>query len=271
MPPRIGPEREEVMRRLEAAAKFLDELMEKAQREGTPEQRQLAVRKGQRIIDAIAKKATEISRMGEPEPWMTAPTKQRVAAAGEAPVRTVVGIDGVNHRWEWPVAQVHKMGLVRADPTVSATRLSQCFYRLGRQTATMDYSGAVTASDPTSRTPIGEHQEGAWGEFAFVMKRLTALERVWAWALVIQAPFTGEAEAPKPAQLAARVYDIRTPQLARYLAFGVLITTMDRIHAAYKHFDLQQRQRDPNIRARMLEEFNKHTQRVPQTRVRMPT
>lgn len=274
MPPRIGEDRVEVMQRLEAAAKMLDKTLERAQRDGTPEQKQMAVRAGRRLAEAIAKKAMELTRLGEREPWVTAPTKQRVEQAGEVPIRTIVnanGDAGVNHRWEWPVAQLHKMGLVRADPTISATRLSKCFYRLGRQPATMDYNGAVTATDPTSRAPILEHQEGAWGEFAFVMKRLTPLERVWAWALVIQAPLVGEAEPPKPANLASRTFDVRTPQLARYLAYGILITTMDRIHSAYQHFDLQQRQRDPQLRAKVLEEYSKHIERVPQSRIKAPT
>ena len=158
MPPRIGEDREQVMRRLEAAAKTLEETLERAQRDGTPEQKQLAVRTGRRLAEAIAKKATQLARIGDPEPWITAPTQQRVAQAGESPVRTVVGPEGVNHRWEWPVAQIHKMGLVKADPTISATRLSKCFYRLGRQPATMDYNGSVAATDPSAKLPILERQ-----------------------------------------------------------------------------------------------------------------
>lgn len=267
----LTAERVAVLERLEGIAKHLDEVLEKAQREGTPEQKQLAVRKGQRLITAIAKKAQAITRIGEPEPWMTAPTRERVEQAGEAPVRTLVGAEGVSHRWQWPVQILHNFGMLKPEAVMAATRLNTTYYRLGKQPATMDYAGALQATDPTTRLPILEHQEGAWGEFAFVMKRLTTMERCWVWALVLQAPFNGEAEAPNAATLATRVFEVRTVQLARYLSYGILIATLDRVQSAYQHFDIQRRQRDATSRQRMIEEHAKHIERVPQTRVRLPT
>src|SRR5262245_2805779 len=103
--------REQLREKLSHMAGDLEAMIAEAQRPETPAHKEFAVRQGRRAIDGLAKRVRELEKMGDPEPWVTAPTKERTAQAGEPPRFRIVAGDGqqpegVNHRWVWPVERL---------------------------------------------------------------------------------------------------------------------------------------------------------------------
>ena len=271
----IKDRREQIRQELYGYAKQLEVLVTRARESGSAEQRELTVRMGKRALAAIERRLAELKKVGEPAPWVTAPTPERTAQAGEAPVKTVTTQDGqpdgINHRWLWPVETLHRKWLATPDELISAQRLNHAFHRLGKKPGTMDYDGAMRAVDPARRLPMTREQQGAWAEFEFVMRRLTDKERRVAWALVIQEPMPGEAEALKPQVFVQRFWQVAGNSDARHIGYGMLMCLIDRLHQIYKRFDFEQAHAKAEARETMKREHAQHVARVPNTRVKLPT
>lgn len=267
-------QREAVREQLYGLAKNLEVLVARAKEEGSPERREIMVRMGKRAVSAIERQLKALSEIGAPQPWVTSPTTEREAQAGEAPIRTVTTVegqpDGVNHRWLWPVASLHSKWLAAPEEVVAAQRLHDAFNRLGNRPGTMDYDGAMRAVDPARRLPLRPEQEGAWEEFEFVMRRLTAKERRVAWCLVIQAPLTGEAEALKAQTYVQKFWEVRGNSDARMIGYGLLMSIIDRLAEIYRRWDVHVAQQREGYDERMREEYRKHIARVPNSRVKLP-
>lgn len=266
--------REALRKELQELHAYLERVRDNARKEGTPEEREFRVRAGRRALDGIQRRLDELKRIGEPEPWVTAPTRQRVDQAGEAPHTTVTRTegqpDGVVHRWLSPVETLHRRYLAAPEEVVAGSRLNAAFHKLGTQLGAIDYNSAMRASDPARRLPLAEEQEGAWGEFLYVMKRLTERERMIAWALVLQAPFPGEPEPLKAHQFVQKVWDIRGTTDARNIGYGLLMSVLDRLVGIYRRFDYERAQNNAALRDRMKQEYDAHMRRVPNSRVRLP-
>lgn len=265
--------RQEFREELAKVGRQLDGWLKAARIPETPQARELAVREGQRAVGHLAAKVRKLAEVGEPEPWITAPTRERSAKAGGPPAREVVSDAegkpaGVNFRWHWPVEAAHRRHITTARQYMGAARVRRAFFDAGGRPSVALWGDEGRASDPARRTPMTPRQQKAHREFFEVWRRLEPELQAVVWVLVLEQPLPGDAEALTVADFGRRISRSSTEEHARWFAWGALKMTLVRLSTIYAILDkgAQKAAADAEIRAEAERQL--HRQRVPQSTLR---
>lgn len=243
-------EREAVAEKMQLIASQLDEIVQAAKVAGSPAHAELAVRKSYRIADGIRRKASELKTVREPGPWITAPTREREAQAGEAPRQEVVEVNevavGVVHRWEWPVRRAWRRHILRAHHVTAADRFRKMFDAI-KSPPSMGYSMERTQSDPAKRFALTsaddqrqrEGKSTAVVEFDYIRRRLEPEFFLVIWCLVLERPLPGDSQALAPVEFGKRFLGEDGDTDARKASDHALRWLCVRLCTIYRHFDTE--------------------------------
>jgi len=264
--------REAFQKLITGMGKELEAVLKRVKEPGTPEQRELATRDGRRLLKSLSKRVRALSEAGEPEPWSTHPTRERVAAAGQAPEKTIVlGADGkpeaISHRWHWPVQALHNRHITDARQYMAAARLRRAFKDAGGSKGVMNYGDSGRATNPAERTPITPEQERALKEFFSVWKYLERELQAMVWVLILEQPLPGDTHPLSVVEFGKRVGRSNTEEHARWFAFGALKIACIRLSSIYHRADIARGRELEEADARAEEQRKLHRLRVPNSRL----
>lgn len=195
-------------------------------------------------VAALVKEARASRSQGPDTPvlppvWPTAPTRERVRQAGDAPTEVTVipGAGGVPpllaHRWEWPVA---KLGLP-IEELSAAERVRHAYLGRHGHAATGDYGTRAGASDPTSRLGLTPAQERSAREWRAFWYRLNPALRAIVLNFVCEAPARGK-DRPLTLDEFGKLYGRTTdPRRARGVAEGAIRTAVAVLAQLSREYD----------------------------------
>jgi len=258
---------------LEEAAKWAEEVIGRVKDPSTPEAKQLAVRAGRRALERVQRMYRNLQNAIEPERHVTAPTRQREEAAGEALSKTVV-YDGagqataISHRLVWPVQRMHSLHITNARQYHAAARFLLADQRRGGNAGTASYGDGGRASDPSRKLPITPDQELAEREFRFVWARLEDEFKALAWILILQRPLQGSVEALTVVEVGKKFGNTTNEAHARWFAYGMMKILLVRLSSIYAIHDNQRAKEQEQATARAAAQLKVHQQRVPLTRLK---
>jgi hypothetical protein len=242
-----------------ATARQLEATLARAQIPGTPEHAELSVRKGMRLAETIARRALALRSVRDPEPWITAPTKERAAKGDVVREFVTAGDDvvGVRHRVRWPVDQLQQRALLEVPQAMAGARFRRAWEDSRNAPGIGGYSGVFTVADPRGRLPTtkgevarqrgreddekGGHAPMAGHEAAFVWERLTPLMRSTAWVLILEEPLPNEGHALTPVEYGRRQTNMRSEEFNRAYALALLKGTLDWMDHVYRRWDHNRR------------------------------
>jgi hypothetical protein len=234
---------------LREIGKTLEELLNKASTEGTPEHAELSVRKTWRVLDGLSRQVAELKQVREPAPQFPAPTRERMLQTAEPPKeKLVTGPDGqaqaMTRRFTWPVHQAYQAYSISDREVMAAARFLNARQAALKNPGTMAYENRGPAPDPAHRnplTPADMRNEGplAGRELRFIWSRLEEEFKAVVWVLVFQERLPGESEVLSPVAFAKRVGQMRSDEHARWYARGLMKAVLVRLNTLYKHYDLQ--------------------------------
>jgi hypothetical protein len=232
--------RERERERLAGLAQEIEKAIKDA-KPGSPLHRELSVRSGRRLAESVLKRAKALSQVTEPQPWMTAPTRERVDQAGEAPLKKVTyasagDAQGVSHKWGWAVDRAHSRHVLTDAEYMAARRFRRAFLEMARAPAQMSYG--EDKQGPSWRTPVTKREAQAGREFQWIWERLEPKMRSEAWALILQQPLAGESEPLSVIEFGKLVGKTNCEKHARGFAYGVVLTLLIRLAGLYRLFDV---------------------------------
>jgi hypothetical protein len=264
-------QREAIRTRLEGIGQELERIIAEAKKPGTPAHAELSIRASSRLADGIGRRAEELKDIRAPEPWVTAPTRERVRQAGEEPRRDVVYVAGaaqdVSHRFTWPVDRLHQLHIVDPDTYMSASRLYRAYNRLPRP-LTGRY-GDERGGDPANKLMLTEPQETALREVEYIW-RATRSTPFWRWikALVLLEPEPGSSRPMGLVDFGRQQGKTNSEQLARWFAHGFLDACCILLVELYRTFDARLQAEAKERQLAQAREIAKHRRAVPNSNIK---
>jgi hypothetical protein len=241
-PPRMTfKERREFERqRIAKVGAALEKLIADA-KPGSPLHRELSVRTGRRLVDSVFRRAKKLTQVTEPEPWMSAPTRERVDQAGEEPLKRVVWAtegeaQGLIHRWGSPVQRAHARQVLAPEEYLAAARFRRAFLDSSRDAPTTGYG--EESDKPNWRNPLTRREAEASWEFQWVWERLEPRMRSEAWILILEKPLAGQTQPLSVVEFGKQVGKTECEKHARGFTYGSLFTLLIRLAGLYRLFDV---------------------------------
>lgn len=231
----------------------LDAWLARVQIPGTPERAELSVRKGKRLAAALAKRAATFAQALDPEPWITAPTRERAAKGIIVPeviLDHAGNATGIRHRVQWPVQMMQQRASVTPRHILAGAWLRSAWDASRNVPATSNYSGVFAASNPTGRLPTtrGEiarqrgwegpgHAPMAGEAVNFAWARLEDDLRATLWVLVLQEPLPSHSHTLSVVEFGRIMGKVRSEEAARNYALGMLHMGLSRLATIRQHWE----------------------------------
>lgn len=226
--------------------------------EGDAQARQLSEQRSKREQSWQRKleKALAIRQLREPdfEPiFPTAPTRERVARAGEDPItRDVVAAAGPvtalqSHQFPWPVNKITRV--LTAEEYAAAVRFREAYENRAARPNVGDYGTSSGRSDPARRLPVTPVQERAGREWNALKLHMPPAVFAIARELILEEPLPGHARPRSLVEFGKAYGNTTDARRAIGIAEGALKTVCGALAAIAREYDAWRRAQARELRA----------------------